>query len=1205
MDYPAKLPADGERYLTEYKGTIELEHLHRYQLARSIAKGLDVLDIACGEGYGSDIIASSAKSVVGVDINPLAVDHASFHYRNPRIVFRVGSATDIPIQDASIDLVVSFETIEHLEDHQCMMQEIRRVLRPGGVLIISSPNKLEYSDKPGYSNPFHVKELYTEEFVELVAQHFKNTSHFAQRLSAVSLIANDQSAPFLTFSGDGSSRGVPNARYDVIISSDNTLPLLPNSAYEILGSPLEPYAAELSNLKNEEDKRTINQLALQNEEDKRTIDQLALHLIDAVTQANEVLHSKWWRATHTLRRLSNSLRKRRGRPTKTWPTKLIVQQNLIEHCLARDTELPAQESDFQTNSTELVDQPNAIEIALNEQLAVPKMQGFESDAMAQQSKRLAKELADARQKPGKSFRQKYKSKTLYFLAKQTALFTQRRRVKFLHSARKRDPKRSLQGFGLGSNASVDFVMSSKPAARTERSHAQLKKDAKTVMVVSHDASRTGAPILALNLVREFSKRYNVVSVLLGGGELRNDFDANSLDILHLDQSLLADSEISERVAAFSNKYEVSQAFVNSVESRDALPGLKRAGVTSVALLHEFASFTHPETAFSEVLTNADQVVFSTKLTLANATSERGYEHPTNVHVLPQGKCEVPKKSGSREEQEDERLWLDSILRPHGDEDREFVIVGAGTIEIRKGIDLFIETATRVIESSGGSRFRFIWIGEAYGQFNENLRSVHLADQINRAGVQTQVQIVRSTSEIEHAYSLADLMLLPSRLDPLPNVAIDMLLVGKPVVCFDRATGIADFLDDCGLKEACVASYMNTAEMAKKILALADSSEFMAEVAAKGSAHAHETFDFPAYVNRLDSIANSSRAKSDHINEDAQYIISSGAFRSDFYQAEAKTRTAQETLIRKYLVANQNGPYFKKPEAGFNQMIYAEDNGWIGPEDPFVQFLKADRPNGRWSLQVIDESSPINPEALADARVALHIHVYFVEEFRDMLERLKVNKFRPSLFVSAPEHKLDVVHRILEDYNGPVVQVQAVQNRGRDIAPLLTVFGPELVESFDIIGHLHTKRSLHVTDRDTVQRWTTFLMENTVGGTLGGATLDRIVTAMWSTPELGIVYPDDPGIVGWTKNRRQAEVIAARMGIHSLPEKIDFPVGTMFWARSAVLKRFVDMNLSWDDYPPEPLPIDGSLLHAIERLFGVVPGLVGLRSGVTNVRGLTR
>ena len=159
-----KLPMTGERFVPYLTGVIRLEHMHRYHLACHIAQGRDVLDIACGEGYGSAMLARTARSVTGVDIAQDAIEHAERAYARDGLEFRLGSATEIPLEDGSVNLIVSFETIEHLTEHDRMMAELRRVLRPEGLLLISSPNKSVYSDRDSYENPFHARELYTEEF---------------------------------------------------------------------------------------------------------------------------------------------------------------------------------------------------------------------------------------------------------------------------------------------------------------------------------------------------------------------------------------------------------------------------------------------------------------------------------------------------------------------------------------------------------------------------------------------------------------------------------------------------------------------------------------------------------------------------------------------------------------------------------------------------------------------------------------------------------------------------------------------------------------------------------------------------------------------------------------------------------------------------------------------------------------------------------
>jgi len=151
-------------------------HVERYRFACSRARGKDVLDVACGEGYGSAALAKGgARSVIGVDIAPEVVEHARLCYQ---IDARVGSAESIPVESNSVDLVVSFETIEHVEHPGQFLEECARVLRPGGVLIVSTPN-LKIS-KNGPKNPFHCSEMDLQELQNILAKRFEGVSLFGQ-----------------------------------------------------------------------------------------------------------------------------------------------------------------------------------------------------------------------------------------------------------------------------------------------------------------------------------------------------------------------------------------------------------------------------------------------------------------------------------------------------------------------------------------------------------------------------------------------------------------------------------------------------------------------------------------------------------------------------------------------------------------------------------------------------------------------------------------------------------------------------------------------------------------------------------------------------------------------------------------------------------------------------------------------------------------
>jgi ubiquinone/menaquinone biosynthesis C-methylase UbiE len=179
----------GERYMPSVSGDIKYEHLHRYALCSHFIKGKSVLDIASGEGYGSALLAKIASSVIGVDISAESIHYAQKQYHNyDNLEFIMGSCDSIPLTEQSVDVVVSFETIEHHDRHDEMICEIKRVLKQDGILVISSPNRLIYSDESNHSNPYHVKELYYEQLVDLLHSHFKYVRIYGQKMASASFV---------------------------------------------------------------------------------------------------------------------------------------------------------------------------------------------------------------------------------------------------------------------------------------------------------------------------------------------------------------------------------------------------------------------------------------------------------------------------------------------------------------------------------------------------------------------------------------------------------------------------------------------------------------------------------------------------------------------------------------------------------------------------------------------------------------------------------------------------------------------------------------------------------------------------------------------------------------------------------------------------------------------------------------------------------
>ncbi len=221
------LPFSGERMTSAAAGQIEYEHLHRYLFARELCRGLDVLDIASGEGYGAALIAQTARSVVGVELDEASVQHARRAYPRPGLSYLLGDARAIPLADASVDIVVSFETLEHFYEHAVFMAEVRRVLRADGRLLISSPDRDVYSPLNGRVNPFHVHELSRAEFSALLSGSFAHVAMYAQRPLIGSALVPDggsRAHRSLTFEKRGEhlemSSGLPRAFYAVAIASD-------------------------------------------------------------------------------------------------------------------------------------------------------------------------------------------------------------------------------------------------------------------------------------------------------------------------------------------------------------------------------------------------------------------------------------------------------------------------------------------------------------------------------------------------------------------------------------------------------------------------------------------------------------------------------------------------------------------------------------------------------------------------------------------------------------------------------------------------------------------------------------------------------------------------------------------------------------------------------------------------------------------------
>ena len=709
---------------------------------------------------------------------------------------------------------------------------------------------------------------------------------------------------------------------------------------------------------------------------------------------------------------------------------------------------------------------------------------------------------------------------------------------------------------------------------------------RTVFIVNHDSSRTGAPLVGLNLARALRERWNVF-VFVGREEsLVEDFRANSVGLI---VGWRTEAETEAIIREMKRIYRLDALVVNSIEGSGFVRAAVRSGVAVVALVHEFADYTAPMGRTADTVRLADRVIVPAALVEQSLQKEVGFvcgARAPNIVVRRQGALPyLPQDDDDTSTAMTAPEIRDFVAERSGGRTR--IVLGAGYVGQRKGVDLFVQTAAEVARRRDD--VAFLWVGDGYAPRTDMHYSIWVEQMIQRMGLERIVHFLPSQPNLDASFDASAVFYLPSRLDPFPNVVIDALNASARVVCFRDATGCAElFTGEAPAFRGAAVPYCDVAAAADAIIAAIDASprETGEDTPLRDDHNARAAagaFCFDAYVADLEREIELARASAAAIEDATQRIAASGSFDARFYEGAPSVHVTG--ALRDYVASSSKGLARRNPHAGFSDNLWRNRVGAGSARCALDEALGEDVTDTH-ACHRVGSGDLRMPQV---GRVALHIHFHYADLAEDFVRRLVAARAAVDVFATVTsQNGLRTVEYAFMRYEGGAVQTILVPNRGRDVGPLLVDLGP-LLAGYDIVGHLHAKRSL-VIGRAAGDQWRDFLLDTLLGD--GNGVLADILRLFAHDqtlgpalgPALGMVFAEDPHNVGWTGNRAFADALAARMTpAPRLPERPVFPIGTMFWARAQALQPLWDLALTRNDMPAEPLAYDGTILHAVERM----------------------
>ncbi len=366
-----------------------------------------------------------------------------------------------------------------------------------------------------------------------------------------------------------------------------------------------------------------------------------------------------------------------------------------------------------------------------------------------------------------------------------------------------------------------------------------------VIVGIHEATRTGAPMLALTLCREFASRgLNCLAVLKRGGQLISEI-TKVCDTLDLTHSLDPHRDLTRELGMLLQSNRISKdtpAFMNSAELHDLCVVFKQHSLSVISLIHEYLS-DYPQVARNNILRNADFTVYPSRATLEDAESQG--QDSAKARIIAQGLLEpgfgnMSKRAG--------KAFLENEFGVAPD---SFVVLSCGNSDQRKGVDIFAQVAQDILlRSDCPPDIHFVWVGANHPiTFDAIWWAKHDA---KKTGIGQNVHFTKSQKDLDIFFAGADLFLLTSRQDPMPCVLHLAQAARLPIVAFSDSGGAADVLSLGGGR---LVPYGDTLAMKHAILSYYNDREACTTDGAAGSAIVSEHYRMDVYADKLLELAN--------------------------------------------------------------------------------------------------------------------------------------------------------------------------------------------------------------------------------------------------------------------------------------------------------------------------------------------------------------